>query len=160
MPTLRRTLLVVTGIVVLSGWALAEKPTKKAAPPKPTPKKAPPPETKGGVLKLLGAGDVGEAAADLRKAGESFERFGKALETVTPTITKGLTESSQNLANIGGAFDPMGLKTAFTVIHEQNKIILALQQAEIERLKAECERLRKALGEKPAGTKKSKKKRK
>ena len=156
IPTLRRSLLVVTGIAILSGLSLAEKPPKKTAQPKPTPKKTAQPEAKGGVLKLLGAGDMVGVATDLRKAGESFERFGNSLETVTPTITKALTESSRNLANVGGAFDPLGLKTAFTVIHEQNKTILALQQAEIQRLTAECERLRKALAEQSGETKKRK----
>ena len=36
------------------------------------------------LLDLFRAGDMVQAAADLRKAGESFERFGKSLE-VLPT---------------------------------------------------------------------------
>jgi len=96
----------------------------------------------------------------MRKAGEAFERFGNSMETVTPTLTEGMVESTRNLADIGGAFDPIGLKTAFTVIREQSQTIQALQQAEIDRLKAECERLRKQPSQRQGTPKKRKKGRK
>ena len=96
----------------------------------------------------------------LRKAGEAFERFGNALKTIVPTATKGLVEGSRNLSNLGQAFDPLGLKTALTVIREQNRTIQALQQAEIRRLENDCERLRKALAQRPGKTKTRKKGRK
>jgi len=150
MTTLHRSLLVAAAIAVLSGLALAEA----------TPKKAAPPETQGNLLNLLGGGDMAGAAADLSKAGEAFERFGNALKTITPNITEGLVEGSRNLASSGYAFDPLGLKTAFTVIQEQNQTICALQKAEIQRLKEECQRLRKALAQRPGKTKRPNKGRK
>ena len=150
MRTFHRFLLTAAGIAVLSGPALAEA----------TPKKAAPPKTKGNLLNLLGAGDMAGAAADLRKASEAFERFGNALKAITPYITKGLVEGSRNLASMGHAFDPLGLKTAFTIIREQNQTIYALQKAEIQRLKEECQRLRKELARRPGKTKKRKKGRK
>ena len=188
MPILHRSLLAAAGIAVLSGLALAEGAPKKAAPsktiprkvarpatapkkvappqaapekaapPATIPKKVAPPEITGGLLNLLGAGDMADTASDLRKAGEAFERFGNVLETITPTMTEGLTEGSRNVASMGYAFDPLGLKTAFTVLQEQSQTIYALQAAEIQRLKEECQRLRKALAERRSGkTKRSKK---
>lgn len=150
MRTFHRFLLTAAGIAVLSGPALAEATAKKAAPPK----------AKRNLLDLLGAGDMAGAAADLRKAGEAFERFGNALKAITPNITKALAEGSRNLANMGHAFDPLGLKTALTIIREQNQRIYALQKAEIQRLKEQCQRLRKELARRPPKTKKRKKGRK
>ena len=147
MRTYQRFLLAAAGIAVLSGPALGEATAKKAAPPK----------TKGGLLARLGAGDMVTAAADLHKAGQAFERFGNALKAITPNITRALVESSRNLASMGHAFDPLGLKTAFTIIREQNQTIYALQKAEIQRLKEECQRLRKQLARRPGKTKKRKK---
>jgi hypothetical protein len=150
MRTFHRFLLTAAGIAILSGPVLAEAAGEKAAPTK----------TKGNLLGLLGAGDMAQAAADLRKAGEAFERFANALKAITPSITKALVEGSQNLASMGHAFDPLGLKTAFTIIREQNQRIYALQKAEIQRLKEECQRLRKERARRPRKTKKRKKGRK
>jgi len=147
MRTCHRFLLAAAGIAVLCGPALAEA----------TPKQAAPPKTKGGLLDRLGVGDMAAAAADLRKAGEAFERFGNVLKAITPNITKALLEGSRNLASMGHAFDPLGLKTALTIIREQNQTIYALQKAEIQRLSQECKRLRKALTRRPGKTKKRKK---
>ena len=157
MRTFHRFLLTVAGIAILSGPALAEAAPKKAAPKKAASKKAAPPETKGNLLDMLGAGDMLGTAADLRKAGEAFERFGNVLEAIAPGITKGLVEGSRNLASMGHAFDPLGLKTAFTIIREQSQTIYALQKAEIQRLKEECQRLREELARRPRKTKKRKK---
>ena len=162
MRTFYYFLLTAAGIAVLSGPALTEATPKKAAPPKATPKKTAPPKAKGNLLDLLGAADMlgsddmPKTAADLRKAGEAFERFGNTLEAITPSITKGLVEGSENLGSMGHAFDPLGLKTAFTIIQEQSEKIYALQQAEIERLEEECERLRKELAQQPPKTKNQK----
>ncbi len=152
MRTLHRFLLTAAAIAVLSGPALA----------KATPKKAAPPKIKLNLLDLLGADDIAGAAADLHKAGEAFERFANTLKAITPNITKSLVECSRNLASIGHAVDPLGLKTAFTIIREQNQTIYALQKAEIQRLEEQCQRLRKELARRPRKTKstKSTKKRK
>jgi hypothetical protein len=144
MKTVQRVLLIAVALALVSGSAPGEKTQKKEVPPKGKPN----------VLDLLGVRDATKAAADMRKAGESFERFGNSMETTTPILSKALTESTRNLADIGGAFDPIGLKTAFAVIREQGQTIQALQQAEIDRLKAECERLRKELDQRQGGAKK------
>ena len=153
MWAVERVLVVGGGLGVVSGWATGEKTQRKKEDEGPH-------KSKPNVLGLRGGRDAATAAEDMRKAGEAFERFGKSMETTTPILTKGLTESTRNVADIGGAFDPIGLKTAFTVIREQSQTIQALQQAEIDRLKAECERLRKEAGQQQGATKKRKKGRK
>ena len=150
MRTCHRYLLTAACVAVLSGPAIAE----------PAPKKAPPPKTKSNLLDLLGAGDMAGAARDLRKASEAFERFGNTMKAIIPSVTQGLVEGSRNVASMGHAFDPLGLKTALTIIREQNQTIHALQRAEIKRLEAECQRLRNQLKQRPGKAKNRKKGRK
>ena len=164
MRTFHRFLLTAAGIAVLSGPALAEA----------TPKKAASPKAKGNLLDLLVAGDkpAGAVAAppavvdmirsagDLRKAAESFERAATIMQDLAPVVTEGMVKGSANLAAISDSFDPFGFKTAFQTIREQGQTIQALQQAEIQRLTEECQRLRKEPARRPAKTKKRKKARK
>ena len=147
MRICHRFLFTAAGIAVLSSLALGEATGEKAAPPK----------TKGSLLNRLGAGDMAAAAADLHKAAQAFERFANTLKAITPSITRALLQGSRNLASMGHAFDPLGLKMALTIIREQNQIIYALQKAEIQRLKQECQRLQKTPAPRPAKTKKRKK---
>ena len=150
MRTFHSLLLATAAMAFLPSLASAEGASKQSAPPKP----------KANILNMLGASDMAEAASNLRKAGEAFERFGNALKTITPETTEALVEASRNLANMGQGFDPLGLKAAVMVIREQNQRIYALQKAEIQRLKEECERLRKQPAEGPAKPKRQRKGRK
>ena len=105
------------------------------------PKDASSSDSKANPFGLLGAGDLVQAAADLRKAAEAFERFGDTLEGVSATIAGALVEVSEHHAKMSDAFDPFGFKTAFATIQEQNQTIQALHKVEIERLTKECQAL-------------------
>ena len=94
---------------------------------------------------LFRIGEVAQAAADLRKAGEAFERFAKSLDSLAESIAK-------SLATMSSEFDPFGYKTAFrTIGHQaemlqaQRNIIHTLQQREIDRLQSENRELRREL---------------
>ena len=96
-----------------------------------------------GISDLFGVGGMAQAASDLRKAGEAFERFGTTLDGVTTTI-------AESLATMSSEFDPFGYKTAFRtigqqteIIQRQSKLIQDLQQQEIDRLRLENQTLKK-----------------
>jgi hypothetical protein len=94
---------------------------------------------------LLRIGEMAQAAADLRKAGEAFERLGDAMGGIAEKI-------AESLAAMSSEFDPFGYKTAFRTIAQQNdfiqqqsEIIRELQDREIERLQSENAALKKQL---------------
>jgi len=94
---------------------------------------------------LFRIGEMAQAAADLRKAGEAFERFANSPDGLVGIIAK-------SLATMSSEFDPFGYKTAFRtvgqqakMIQQQGKIIHALQEREIERLRSENRELKRAL---------------
>ena len=68
------------------------------------------------VSDLLRIGEMAQAAADLRKAGEAFERLGDAMGGIAEKI-------AQSLAAMSSEFDPFGYKTAFRTIAQQNEFI-------------------------------------
>jgi len=134
-----RTVSQVAGIVLLLlpvHITCAEEPPQDPAKPS--------------VLSALSAannlfrnGDMAQAAGDLRKAGEAFERFANTAEGLVETI-------AESLATMSSEFDPFGYKTAFRtvgqqteMIQKQGKIIQALQEREIERLRKENRKLKK-----------------
>jgi len=92
-------------------------------------------------------GEMAQAAADLRSACEALERFANS--------PNGLVESvAKSLARMSSEFDPFGYKTAFRtvgrqaeMIQQQRKIIRALQEREIERLRSENRDLKRELQE-------------
>ena len=133
MQTFCRSLLCVVGMALLVSPALAGAPPKDASAG----------NSKANLLSIPGAGDMVQAAADLRKAAEAFERLGESLKGIASTLAQGLAESSKNHAIMSGAFDPFGFKTAFATIREQNQTIQALHKAEIKRMRKECRRLKK-----------------
>ena len=96
-------------------------------------------------IDLFRAGELVQAAGDLQKAGESFERFGKSLEKTIGILSRGMTESSENLAKVSDGFDPLGLKEAFETIQQQNQTIKDLHEAELKRLVKENSMLRKEI---------------
>lgn len=92
---------------------------------------------------LLQFSEMAQAAADLRNAGEAFERFAKSLSGVAETI-------ANSLAIMSSEFDPFGYKTAFrtlgqqsVMLQQQRETIHALQEREIQRLQDENTKLRK-----------------
>jgi hypothetical protein len=94
---------------------------------------------------LFRVGDMAQAASDLRKAGEAFERFGNSLDGIAGKV-------SESLATMSSEFDPFGYKTAFrtigqqmVVIQQQNEIIRELQEQETKRLRNENKSLKKRL---------------
>ena len=94
---------------------------------------------------LFRIGELAQAAADLRKAGEAFERFAILLDSLAESIAK-------SLATMSSEFDPFGYKTAFRTIGRQTEmlqaqrdIIQAFQQREIDRLQSENRELRREL---------------
>lgn len=96
------------------------------------------------LLQSVGNSDILQTATELRQAAESLAVFGDSLQQVSSDAAKAADSTSQNLAAIGGQFDPFGFKTAFLTIQQQNAIIqdqsrmiIKLQQAEIRRLKKE-----------------------
>ena len=103
------------------------------------------PSTSASGSVLLRVNEMAQAAADLRNAGEAFERFAQALNGVVETIAK-------SLAAMSSEFDPLGYKTAFrtlgqqaAMLQQQRDTIQALQAQEIERLQHENRRLRSEL---------------
>lgn len=139
-------LLCAVGASLFTNLALAQTPPKDVPSSGSQPKHIAP----------LGTGDMVQAAANLRKASESFERFGNSLERITATLTKGLIESSENLAIMSSGFDPLGLKQAFATIQQQNQTIQNLHEAETERLRKESAKLKKKLARLKKKTKKRK----
>ncbi len=135
MQTFCRSLLCVVGMALLVNPALAQEPPKDTSAG----------NSKANLFSIPGVGDMVQAAGDLRKAGEAFERFGESLRRIASTIAQGLVESSKNHAIMSGAFDPFGFKTAFATIREQNRTIQALHKAETRSLKKECRRLKKKI---------------
>lgn len=104
--------------------------------------RGPAPKTQGVPSAPLNLSDVLQSAAELRQAAESLERFGESMVKVSTVAERSAVTTSQNLAAIGGEFDPFGFKTAFLTIQQQNTIIQAqhemiikLQQQEIQRLR-------------------------
>lgn len=94
---------------------------------------------------LLRIGEMAQAAGDLRKAAESFERLSDSLDGMVQAV-------AQSLAKMSSEFDPFGYKTAFRtlgqqteIIQQQSELIRELQQQEIERLQNENQTLRKQL---------------
>lgn len=94
---------------------------------------------------LFGIGNMAQAAADLRQAGEAFERFADAAGGIGETI-------AASMATMSSEFDPFGYKTAFRtigqqtqIIQQQSQMIRELQQREIERLRDENRLLTKQL---------------
>ena len=88
---------------------------------------------------------MAQAAADLRKAGEAFERFANSADGLVDAIAK-------SLATMSSEFDPFGYKTAFRTVSKQSEmlqqqrdIIQALQEREIKRLRNENRRLKRAI---------------
>ena len=128
-------LLCAVGASLLTNPVLAQTP----------PQDVPASDSQPNGVDRLEAGNIVHAAADLRKAGEAFERFGKSLEKVATSLITGLTDSSENLAIMSSGFDPLGLKHAFVTIQQQNQIIQDLHAAETKRLRQECAKLRKEL---------------
>lgn len=96
------------------------------------------------LLQSVGTSDILQTATELRQAAESLAMFGDSLQQVSSDAAQAADSTSQNLAAIGGQFDPFGFKTAFLTIQQQNAIIqdqsrmiIQLQQEEIRRLKKE-----------------------
>ncbi len=94
---------------------------------------------------LFRIGEMAEVAADLRKAAEALERFAESSNGMVETIAK-------SLATMSSEFDPFGYKTAFhtvgqqaEMIQQQRKIIQALQEREIERLRSENRELKREI---------------
>ena len=88
---------------------------------------------------------MAQAAADLRNAGEAFERFATSLSGSAETI-------ANSLATMSSEFDPFGYKTAFrtlgqqtAMLQQQRETIQSLQDREIERLQNENTRLRREI---------------
>ena len=88
-----------------------------------------------------------QMAVELRKASESLERFGSSLTDVSAVAATAANSTSQNLAAIGGEFDPFGFKTAFETIQQQNAVIQAQSQLIIELQQQEIRRLETATKE-------------
>jgi hypothetical protein len=86
-------------------------------------------------------------AVELRKAGESLERFGESVHKVSTTAAEAAGSTSQNLAALGGEFDPFGFKTAFQTIQQQNLIIQAQSQTIIAMQRKEIRRLERQAGQ-------------
>ena len=119
------------GIRALSAQEETEQPANSAAP--------------SGLSGLLDVGKMAQAASDLRKAGEAFEKFGISLDGISGKLAAAL-------ATMSSEFDPFGYKTAFRtigqqteIIQQQNEIIRELQEREIERLRNENKSLKKQL---------------
>ena len=94
---------------------------------------------------LFRLNDMAQAAADLRNAGEAFERFAASLSGSAETI-------ANSLATMSSEFDPFGYKTAFrtlgqqtAMLQQQRETIQSLQDREIERLQNESTRLRRKI---------------
>ena len=110
-------------------------------PPKDRAKSSAQPAT-GGIFRI---GEMAQAAGDLRKAGEAFERFANSLDGLGGVI-------AESLATMSSEFDPFGYKTAFRTvgqqaetIQQQHNTIQALQEREIERLRSETRKLKRKL---------------
>ncbi len=133
-----RAALQVAGIVFLlfpANSSFAEEPPRDPA-------KSSVQSTATGLFRI---GEMAQAAADLRKAGEAFERFANSPDGLVGIIAK-------SLATMSSEFDPFGYKTAFRtvgqqaeMIQQQRKVIQALQEQEIERLKSENRELKRKL---------------
>jgi hypothetical protein len=88
------------------------------------------------------------AAEDLRAAAETAERISSRWATALETSTRQLAEMSDQ-------FDPLGLKAAMQIIRAQNETIQRLMEAEIQRLQAENDRLRRSRDARPRGRRES-----
>lgn len=129
--------LVMTGILMLTEVTSAQEPggaDNNSEKPGTT--------NLAGLLPSVDFKTMLQIASDLRKASESLSRFGESLKDATRIAAEASGSTSENLAAIGGEFDPFGFKTAFLTIQQQNAIIQAqsrmiieLQQKEIRRLK-------------------------
>jgi hypothetical protein len=116
-----RTAVQVAGIVFLLvpgsssfGQELPQDSTKPAAQSTP--------------IDLFGVGEMAQAATDLRKAGEAFERFAVAGADLAKSITK-------SLAIMSSEFDPFGYKTAFRTVGQQAQM-LHQQREKIQTIQA------------------------
>lgn len=123
-----------------AGLLLLLIPLDRSCAEEPPPDAAKPPLAQEGLFRL---GEMAQAAGDLRKAGEAFERFSKSLDSLVESIAK-------SLATVSSEFDPFGYKTAFRTVgqqaemlQQQRDIIHALQEREIDRLRSENKQLRR-----------------
>ena len=124
-------ILIPLGLRALSAQEETEQPANSAAP--------------SGLSGRLDVGKMAQAASDLRKAAEAFEKFGSSLDGISGKMAAAL-------ATMSSEFDPFGYKTAFRtigqqteIIQQQNEIIRELQEREIERLRNENKSLKKQL---------------
>ena len=99
----------------------------------------------GGVWGGLLGSDWGQAAADLRAASESAERWVLPLAGTIESI-------AESMARMSSGFDPFGYQASAAtmtrqaeIIAEQQRTIDRLREAEIRRLRAENRRLRQRL---------------
>lgn len=81
--------------------------------------------------------DWRQMSQDLRLAAEMGERITMRLADVLQAVMFHASEAARQ-------FDPLGLKAANATIDRQSVVIQELMQAEIDRLKAENKRLRRA----------------
>ncbi len=75
------------------------------------------------LVSSYGITEMAQMAGDLRAAAESMDRFGESMAAVSEDASSATQGATQNLAAIGGEFDPLGLKAAFQTIQQQNEII-------------------------------------
>jgi hypothetical protein len=96
---------------------------------------------------FLRIGELSKSAADLRAASESAERLGESAGGIAEHI-------AASLARMSSEFDPFGYKTAFRTLNQQANSMMQLQakiellqNREMQRVKAENRKLRKAIRE-------------
>ncbi|MEZ6129713.1 MAG: hypothetical protein R3C59_13605 [Planctomycetaceae bacterium] len=107
-------------------------------------------EDKGKSLSAaLTLGDMMQSATELRLAADSLARFGESMVKVSAVAERSVVSASQNLAAMGGEFDPFGFKTAFQTIQQQNEIIQAQYQMIVTLQQQEIDRLREQLKQQP-----------
>ena len=133
-----RNALLVAGLftlLFLPNRSCAEEPSREQAKVSTTPPGNP----------LFRLDDMAQAAADLRNAGEAFERFATSLGGSAETI-------AESLATMSSEFDPFGYKTAFrtlgqqtAMLQQQRETIQVLQERELERLQNDNTRLRRKI---------------
>lgn len=119
--------------------------TEDPGPPNPPAAQAPAGPGAGGVWGGLLGGDWGQAAADLRAASESAERWVLPLADTIESI-------AESMARMSSGFDPFGYQASAAtmtrqaeIIAEQQRTIDRLREAEVRRLRAENRRLRQRL---------------
>lgn len=130
------SLLAVTHILMLTGMAFGQEPTVAEE------NSSARTNSIASLLQSVDVSDIVQIVGELRKAGETMNSFAESFKEASVVAAEAADSTSQNLAAIGGEFDPFGFKTAFRTIQQQNaiiqaqsKIIMELQQKEIRRLK-------------------------